>query len=158
MKAQRCQIKSIESLKDALNRCQQLGMRISRQRRFILDLLWQEKTHLSAKQIYELLTQQGKNIGYTSVYHNLEALSENGIIECLDRHDGRLYGNYGGEYSHVNVLDTNQIMNVKVELPADLIKTIEAKTGVKVAYYQIDFYGYTEENNEFANKQSPIDN
>ena len=98
-----------------------------------------------SKTNFELLTQQGKNIGYTSVYHNLEALSENGIIECLDRHDGRLYGNYGGEYSHVNVIDTNQIVNVKVELPPELIETIEAKTGVKVAYYQIDFYGYSNE-------------
>jgi Fur family ferric uptake transcriptional regulator len=142
MKSEGCQIQTIHSLKDALNRCQELGLRMSRQRRLILDLLWQEKKHLSAKQVYELLSQQGKNIGLTSVYHNLEILSEHGIIECLDRHDGRLYGNYGGEHSHVNVIDTNQIMNVEVELPKELIKTIEAKTGIKIAHYRIDFYGY----------------
>lgn len=142
MKPEGCQTPTINSLKEALNRCQELGLRMSRQRRLILDLLWQEKKHLSAKQVYELLSQQGKNIGHTSVYHNLETLSEHGIIECLDRHDGRLYGNCGGEHSHVNVIDTNQIMNVEVELPPELIKTIEAKTGIKIAHYRIDFYGY----------------
>ena len=157
MKPEGCQRQTIHSLKDALNRCQQLGMRISRQRRFILDLLWQEKKHLSAKQVYELLSQQGKNIGYASVYHNLETLSEHGIIECLERHDGRLYGNYGGDHSHVNVIDTNQIFNIEVELPPELIEAIEAKTGVKVAYYRIDFYGYQNVNSELqtANPELP---
>ncbi len=142
MNSEGCQKKPIQSLNDAINRCHKLGMRISRPRRIILDLLWQEKKHLCVKQVYELLSQQGKNIPYHSVYQNLEALSEHGIIECLERHDGRLYGNDGGEHSHVNVIDTDQIVNVKVELPSDIIETIEAKTGVKVAYYKIDFYGY----------------
>ncbi|WP_373478688.1 Fur family transcriptional regulator [Geminocystis sp.] len=135
-------VRKIRSLKDALNRCQELGMRLSRQRRFILELLWSHQEHLSAKEIYDLLSQQGKDIGHTSVYQNLEALSSQGIIECLERHEGRLYGNFCEDHSHVNVIDTNQIMDIQVELPSDLIKTIEEKTGVKVDHYRIDFYGY----------------
>ncbi|NCO73758.1 MAG: transcriptional repressor [Cyanobacteria bacterium] len=135
-------VRKIRSLKDALNRCQELGMRLSRQRRFILELLWSHQEHLSAKEIYDLLSQQGKDIGHTSVYQNLEALSSQGIIECLERHEGRLYGNFCEDHSHVNVIDTNQIMDIQVELPSDLIKTIEEKTGIKVDHYRIDFYGY----------------
>ncbi|MBD0304195.1 MAG: transcriptional repressor, partial [Tolypothrix sp. T3-bin4] len=67
--------KPIRSLDDALNQCQVLGMRLSRQRRFILELLWQAKEHMSAREIYDRLNQQGKAIGHTSVYQNLEALS-----------------------------------------------------------------------------------
>lgn len=92
-------------------------MRLSRQRRFILELLWSQREHLSAKEIYDLLSQQGKDIGHTSVYQNLEALSSQGIIECVERHEGRLYGNFCEDHSHVNVLDTNQIMDIQVELP-----------------------------------------
>jgi len=120
-------VRKIRSLKDALNRCQELGMRLSRQRRFILELLWSHQEHLSAKEIYDLLSQQGKDIGHTSVYQNLEALSSQGIIECLERHEGRLYGNFCEDHSHVNVIDTNQIMDIQVELPSDLIKTIKKK-------------------------------
>ncbi|WP_448599979.1 Fur family transcriptional regulator [Thermoleptolyngbya sp.] len=134
--------KPIRSLEDALNRCQQLGMRLSKQRRFILELLWQQQEHLSAREIYDRLNQQGKDIGHTSVYQNLEALSEQGIIECVERSDGRLYGNISDPHSHVNCLDTNQILDVHIELPAELIEQIEQQTGVKITGYSIDFFGY----------------
>ncbi|MBD1911966.1 MULTISPECIES: Fur family transcriptional regulator [unclassified Leptolyngbya] len=132
----------IRSLEDALNRCQALGMRVSKQRRFILELLWQAQEHMSAREIYDRLNRQGKDIGHTSVYQNLDALSEQGVIECIERADGRLYGNISDPHSHINCLDTNQIMDVHVELPADLLRQIEEQTGVKITNYTIDFYGY----------------
>ncbi|AUT01484.1 transcriptional repressor [Nostoc sp. CENA543] len=134
--------KPIRSLEDALERCQILGMRVSRQRRFILELLWQANEHLSAREIYDRLNQEGKEIGHTSVYQNLEALSSQGIIECIERCDGRLYGNISDAHSHVNCLDTNQILDVHIELPEEFIREVEEKTGVKITEYTINFYGY----------------
>ena len=134
--------KPIRSLDDALERCQTLGMRLSRQRRYILELLWDAQEHLSAREIYDRLNQQGKDIGHTSVYQNLEALSGQGIIECIERSDGRLYGNISDSHSHVNCLDTNQILDVHVELPEAIIQQIEAKTGVRITDYHINFFGY----------------
>jgi Fur family ferric uptake transcriptional regulator len=134
--------KPIRCVEDAIERCQTLGMRVSRQRRYILELLWQAREHLSAREIYDRLNLQGKNIGHTSVYQNLEALSGQGIIECVERCDGRLYGNISDSHSHINCLDTQQIMDVHIELPPELIKEIEASTGVKITDYRIDFYGY----------------
>jgi Fur family transcriptional regulator, ferric uptake regulator len=135
--------KPLRSLEDAVGRCQHLGMRLSRQRRFILELLWQDQEHLSAREIYDRLNRQGKEIGHTSVYQNLEALSEQGIIECIERSDGRLYGNISDAHSHVNCLDTNQILDVHIELPAELIQQVEAQTGIKITEYHIDFYGHS---------------
>ena len=134
--------KPIRSLNDALTRCQELKMRVSRQRRYILELLWEKQEHLSAREIYDLLNQQGKEIGHTSVYQNLEALSEQGIIECVEKSDGRLYGNISDSHSHVNCLDTNQIIDVHIDLPEELLKRVEAETGVKITDYRIDFFGY----------------
>ena len=142
MKNQEAITEPINSLQDAVTSCQNLGMRVSRQRRYILELLWEKQEHLSARDIYNLLNQQGKEIGHTSVYQNLEALSAKGIIECLEKCDGRLYGNISDAHSHVNCLDTNKIIDVRVELPPDLIAEIESRTGVKITDYRIDFYGY----------------
>ena len=142
MQQEAAAVKPIRSLEDALERCQHLGMRVSRQRRFILELLWQAKEHLSAREIYDRLNQQGKDIGHTSVYQNLEALSTQGIIECIERADGRLYGNISDSHSHINCLDTAQILDVEVELPESLLREVEAKTGVKITDYSINFYGY----------------
>ena len=134
--------KPISSLEDALDRCQMLGMRVSRQRRFILELLWQANEHLSAREIYDRLNQEGKDIGHTSVYQNLEALSSQGIIESIERCDGRLYGNISDSHSHVNCLDTNQILDVHIQLPEEFIQEVEQRTGVKITDYSINFYGY----------------
>ncbi len=135
-------VKPIQCLEDAIAMCQSLGMRVSKQRRFILELLWEAREHLSAREIYDRLNQEGKDIGHTSVYQNLEALSSQGIIECVERCDGRLYGNISDSHSHVNCLDTQQIIDVHIQLPPDLLKQIEEETGVKITEYRIDFYGY----------------
>ncbi|CAD5937790.1 Ferric uptake regulation protein [Planktothrix tepida] len=135
-------MKPIRSLEDAINSCQARGMRLSRQRRLILELLWQAQEHLSARDIYDRLNQQGKAIGHTSVYQNLEALSRENIIECVERSDGRLYGHISDSHSHVNCLDTDQILDVHIELPPELLTLVEQQTGVKITDYQINFYGY----------------
>jgi len=133
--------KPIRSLEEAIDRCQSLGMRLSRQRRYILELLWQAKEHLSAREIYDRLNRQGREIGHTSVYQNLEALSEHGIIECLERSDGRLYGHISDIHSHVNCLDTDQIIDIHVDLPPEILRQVEEKTGVRITAYRIDFFG-----------------
>jgi Fur family transcriptional regulator, ferric uptake regulator len=135
-------VQTIQCLDDALTQCQSLGMRLSRQRRSILELLWEAQEHLSARQIYDRLNQQGKEIGHTSVYQNLEALSQQGIIECVERSDGRLYGHVSDSHSHINCLDTDQILDIRIELPKDFVAEIEQQTGMKITDYRIDFYGY----------------
>jgi len=117
-------------------------MRLSRQRRFILELLWQEQEHLSAREIYNRLNQRGKDVGHTSVYQNLEALSQNGVIECIERSGGRLYGNVSDSHSHVNCLDSEQILDIQVELPVALVEEVERQTGMKITDYRVEFYGY----------------
>jgi Fur family transcriptional regulator, ferric uptake regulator len=146
----------IRSFEAAIGRCQDLGMRLSRQRRYILELLWQAQDHLSARDIYDQLNRQGKAIGHTSVYQNLEALSDQSIIECIDRADGRLYGNMSDAHSHVNCLDTARIIDVYVQLPPELIAQIEAQTGVAITEYRIDFYGY-QQRSKTDGRSSPID-
>ena len=142
MNTTKANLTPINSLEDAVARCQELGMRVSRQRRYILELLWNNENHLSAREIYDLLNQEGKEIGHTSVYQNLDALSAGGIIECVERSDGRLYGNISDSHSHVNCIDTNQIIDLQIELPESMIAKIEAETGVKITDYRIDFFGY----------------
>lgn len=131
----------IESLEDAIERCQSLGMRLSRQRKYILELLWQQQEHLSARAIYDQLNRKGREIGHTSVYQNLEALSEHGIIECVERSDGRLYGHSSSPHSHVICTETQKIMDIHISLPPEFLAEVEAKTGMEITDYRIDFFG-----------------
>ena len=126
---------------DVYQRCRDLGMRLSRQRRMVLDLLWVERSHLSARDIFEKLNNLGRNIGHTSVYQNLEALQTAGVIECLDRASGRLYGYRSDPHSHLTCSQSGAIQDLDVELPRDLLDQIERRTGFAIETYTLHLTG-----------------
>lgn len=131
----------MQSVDDVYKRCRDLGMRLSRQRRMVLDLLWSEKKHLSAREIFLKLNQMGRNIGHTSVYQNLEALQSAGVIEFLDRASGRLYGHRSDPHSHLTCIESGQIQDLDVQLPEDLLTQIEAATGFSIETYTLNLTG-----------------
>ena len=116
-------------------------MRLSRQRRMVLNLLWEERTHLSARDIFEKLNDLGRNIGHTSVYQNLEALQSTGVIECIDRASGRLYGYRADPHSHLTCMESGSITDLDVVLPDDLLRQIEAATGFAIESYTLHLSG-----------------
>ena len=130
-----------ETVDVAYRRCRELGLRLSKQRRMVLQLLWAEKTHLSARDIFEKLNNLGRNIGHTSVYQNLESLQSAGVIECLDRANGRLYGYRADPHSHLTCLDTGEIHDLEVPLPAQLLAAIEERTGYQIEAYTLNLFG-----------------
>ncbi|CAK6693604.1 hypothetical protein IFHNHDMJ_01456 [Synechococcus sp. CBW1107] len=129
------------SVDDVYQRCRDLGMRLSRQRRMVLDLLWAERDHLSARDIFEKLNDLGRNIGHTSVYQNLEALQSAGVIECLDRANGRLYGYRADPHSHLTCSETGAIQDLDVVLPEALVRQIEELTGFAIESYTLHLTG-----------------
>jgi Fur family ferric uptake transcriptional regulator len=128
-------------VEEVYRRCRDLGMRLSRQRRMVLDLLWAEKSHLSARDIFEKLNDQGRSIGHTSVYQNLEALQSAGVIECLDRANGRLYGYRADPHSHLTCAESGEILDLDVLLPDDLLEQIEQRTGFLIESYTLHLCG-----------------
>ena len=134
-------------VQEAFDHCRRLGMRLSRQRRMVLNLLWSEATHLSARDIFQKLNAYGRVIGHTSVYQNLEALQSEGIIECLDRANGRLYSYRSDPHSHLTCLETGVITDLDVELPEDLLCQIEANTGYCIKSYTLQLSGRPTSNN-----------
>ena len=128
-------------VQDAYRHCRSLGMRLSRQRRMVLDLLWSERSHLSARDIFEKLNDMGRNIGHTSVYQNLEALQSAGVIECMDRASGRLYGYRSDPHSHLTCSETGTIHDLDVTLPDELLRQIELSTGYVIESYTLNLTG-----------------
>jgi Fur family transcriptional regulator, ferric uptake regulator len=128
------------SYDDALDYCLAQRMRLSKQRRLILKFLWATNEHLLARDIYHRLHQQGQEIGYTSVYQTLDALSRVGVIERVERANGCLYSRLTQSRFHVHCLDDNRVFDVMVALPTHLIATIEAQVGFKIYDYHIELF------------------
>lgn len=135
----------LQSYEDSLEYCRSQGMRLSRQRQLILKFLWDTNEHLPASAIYDRLRQQGKEIGHTSVYQNLDALAKAGIIERVEKSGGCLYSHQTLSHSHVHSLDDEQIIDVTVDLPPEIIASVEAQSGLKIVDYQIQFLACKDE-------------
>ena len=90
---------------------------------------------------FEKLKQQGRRIGHTSDYQNLEALQSAGVIEFLDRVNGRLYGYREDPHSHLTCLETGEMEDHDVKLPDDVIREIERRTGFHINLYTLQLNG-----------------
>lgn len=131
-----------QSLQGALERCASAGLRMSYQRRLVLELLWQEREHLSARDIFEKINDHNKrSIGQTSVYQNLETLHRFGIVECLDRSGGRLYSYRTDSHSHLICSVTGRIHDLDIQLPGILLAEIEARTGYRITSATMQLVG-----------------
>ena len=128
-------------LNEAYRLCRCQGLRLSRQRRLVLEMLWRSGDHLSARDIYERLNADGRRIGHTSVYQNLESLHSHGVIECLEKAQGRLYGHRADPHSHLTCLDSGSIRDLDITLPEQLITAIEAQTGYRIESYSLNLQG-----------------
>lgn len=133
----------IDSYEAALEHCRNCGMRLSKQRQMILKLLWDTNEHLPARVVYDRLRQQGHEIGHTSVYQNLDALTKAGVVERVERAEGCLYSRPTRSRFHVHCLEDGRVLDVNVTLPIEVIAAIEAEVGFKVNDYHVEFFTHT---------------
>jgi Fur family ferric uptake transcriptional regulator len=138
----------LKCYEDCLDYCAQQGMGLSKQRQLILKLLWDTNEHLSARVIYDRLSQQNSKVSHTSVYQNLDALARAGVIERVDRAEGCLYSHQTLSHSHVHCLNDGSLFDVMVTLPSDLVMSVELQTGLKVIDYRIEFFACKREETE----------
>ena len=132
----------LRSYEDSLEYCSKRGMRLTKQRQYILKLLWDTDEHLTASAIYDRLRQQGKKIGHTSVYQNLDILAKAGVVSRIEKAEGCLYSHPTVCHSHVHCLDDGKVIDVIVTLPPEIIASVEEQMGLEVSDYRIDFFAH----------------
>ncbi|MGE4423144.1 MAG: Fur family transcriptional regulator [Pseudodesulfovibrio sp.] len=64
------------------------NLKMTPQRRVILDTLLRKNDHLSSEELYALVKKRDASIGQATVYRTLKLLSDSGLIEPLDFADG----------------------------------------------------------------------
>lgn len=97
-------------------------MRMTNQRRVILNELIKTKTHPSADELYIMVRKTIPTISLGTVYRNLEILSQTGEILKLDYGNGQM--RYDGDikkHYHIYCQKCNRLD----DLPEDVIKYFE---------------------------------
>jgi Fur family ferric uptake transcriptional regulator len=77
----------LDSIKGSLK---EKGVRLTRQRRILLELIDQSGAHLDAERLFQLARQQDPGINRVTVYRTLKMLKTGGLVDELDlmHHDG----------------------------------------------------------------------
>lgn len=118
------------------------NLRMTRQRKIILEELRKVDTHPSADEVYEMVRKRLPRISLGTVYRNLEILSEQGDIQKLEpgcslkRFDGN-----PSEHCHVRCIRCDRIADVPMttDLEIDLDKVNSAD--FKIIGHRLEFLG-----------------
>ena len=118
------------------------SLRMTKQRRTILEKLCSVKTHPTADDMYEMVRETLPNVSLGTVYRNLEILSETGVIQKLDiggtkkRFDGNI-----ATHSHVRCKDCGRVDDVDFEVGVNLEDAVAPYTDYKITKHRLEFIG-----------------
>lgn len=117
-------------------------LRMTRQRRIILDELKKVKSHPTADQVYEMVRRRLPKISLATVYRNLDILSGSGVILKIE--SGGTQRRYDGDtsdHSHIRCVRCNRVGDVFcAPVPVPAVDEADA-CGFTILGHRVEFYG-----------------
>jgi Fur family ferric uptake transcriptional regulator len=125
-----------------MNFANRAGLRMTRQRKVILEELQHMMTHPSAEEVYDVVRKRLHRISLGTVYRNLEILSELGEITKLE---------FGGtikrfdpnpeDHYHIRCSLCDKVVDAPMALLDHVEAHLSKKTEFKIIGHRLEFYG-----------------
>jgi Fur family ferric uptake transcriptional regulator len=118
------------------------GIRMTRQRKVILETLREMATHPSAEEVYEVVRRQLPRISLGTVYRNLEVLSELGKIQKLElggtikRFDWNTKKHY-----HIRCINCDRVDDAPMGFMDNVETALDDTTGYQITGHRLEFLG-----------------
>jgi Fur family ferric uptake transcriptional regulator len=125
------------------------GVRLTRQRKVLLEVMDNAEQHLDAGAILERAQKIDPRVHRVTVYRTLDLLKRNGLIDELDllhlRGDQHFYESHGPrDHIHVACLKCGKMREFESQLYEKLKKQIERDCGIKIKVARTEVGGYCE--------------
>jgi Fur family transcriptional regulator, ferric uptake regulator len=123
------------------------GVRLTRQRRVLIQVMDDAERHLDAGAILERAQRIDPRIHRVTVYRTLDLLKKYGLIDELDllhiHGDQHYYESHGPrDHIHVACLGCGKVREVESGLFEQLKRQIEADCGMKITVTRTEIGGY----------------
>jgi Fur family ferric uptake transcriptional regulator len=133
-----------EGIKSSLKR---RGIRLTRQRQILLDLIDQAGQHLDAEGLYRLAKEKDPKLNRVTVYRTLKLLKDGGLVDELDlmHWDGDQHyyeTRLKQEHAHVICLRCGRVEEFFGEPLQKLRRQIEAHFGFEILLARTEVGGY----------------
>lgn len=119
------------------------GLRITKPRRIILEILHESEGHPHAAQIFERAVARDRKISLATVYRTMRALEESGAIQ---RHafaggPARFEQAAAVHHDHLIDLDTGEVIEFTSPRIEALQEDIAARLGYEIVHHRLELYG-----------------
>lgn len=132
----------MRSLDLLLELFRQNGLKITPQRRVILELLANDDSHPTAEQVYQRVLSVMPEVSRTTVYNTLRELSELG--ELTPVHDlsegGQRYDTNSETHHHLYCVRCHRLIDIDRDFEG-LSLAPEERSGYQILSRQVTFYG-----------------
>ncbi len=123
------------------------GVRLTRQRQILLDLIDKSGSHLDAERLFQLAQEQDPKINRVTVYRTLKMLKTGGLVDELDlmHHEGDQHyyeTRLKQEHAHVICLRCGKVEEFFGEPLSRLRKQVETHLGYQVLIARTEIGGY----------------
>src|SRR6478752_1094332 len=123
------------------------GVRLTRQRRLLLDLIDNSGLHLDAERLYLMAKEKDPKLNRVTVYRTLKMLKEGGLVDELDlMHIGGDQHYYEtrmkAEHAHVICLRCGKVEEFFGETMQKLRRQVESHFGFQVVLARTEVGGY----------------
>ncbi len=117
-------------------------LRMTPQRRVILDELVHSKRHPTADELYAAVRERIPNISLGTVYRNLEVLSFQGLVRKIEVGGAqRRYDADTSRHNHIRCTECGRVDDVHTDLSADIERRCARATGYQVRWHHVEFTG-----------------
>lgn len=132
----------MESLASLLSLLRENDLKVTPQRRLILELLVDDTGHPTAEQLYQRVIEVLPNVSRTTVYNTLHELVALGVLlEVPDLSgEGLRYDTDPGQHHHLLCTQCHTLMDIERDF-AGLELTPAEAAGYQISRHQVTFYG-----------------
>ncbi|MEM7613629.1 MAG: Fur family transcriptional regulator [Pseudomonadota bacterium] len=119
------------------------GLRITRPRQVILEILSQTDDHPDASEIFQRAVKQDAQISLATVYRTMKVLEETGAIQRHAFGDGPARFEQTGEAHHDHLIDvdTGDVIEFTSDRIEALQNEIAERLGYEIVHHRLELYG-----------------
>ncbi len=126
-----------------LDKCNKLGLKMTEQRKVIVQVLAESKDHPDVELVYKRASEIDNNIGIATVYRTIRLFEENNIIQRHEFREGRFRYEEVRDEHHDHLIDVRsgkviEFQNTDIE---ELQKKVAKELGYDLIDHRLELYG-----------------
>jgi Fur family transcriptional regulator, ferric uptake regulator len=133
----------LETIEEFEALLREAGLRITRPRRIILEILHASEGHPDANEIFQRAVAMDSRISLATVYRTMRILEESGAIQRHAFGDGpaRFENAHSAHHDHLIDIDSGEVIEFASARIEALQEEIAAEFGYELVHHRLELYG-----------------